>query len=290
MTIAAAVIPLLLGAGPSIPWTRDFTTGYAQAEERTRPLLVFFRTDCGGGNTPTNPISAGGPVTHQEGLSPCDRMQQDVWEHPSVVSAAERFTAVLIDGGDQTLAVRYQVVRTPTTLVTDPWGNEILRVSGYFERDRTLRLLRAIPEDFKGLAAAGKVLQANGRDFQALTAAAAFYQEARLPQVVEHFYGLALATPRGGVPLEAWRQAVIGRGLNLMAGMGNAGGAASVFEAELAAGPDQAGCDALLLGLVNARLQQGKRPEAEAASRRLQEKHAGSPYAERARQLLAAKP
>lgn len=288
MMIAAA-IPLLLAAGPSIPWTRDFTTGYAQAEERSRPVLVFFRTDCGGGNTPQNPVTAGGPVTHQEGLSPCDRMQQDVWEHASIVAAAERFTPVLIDGGDQTLAVRYQVVRTPTTLVTDPWGNEILRVSGYFERDRTLRLLRAVPEDFRGLAVAGKALRANGQDFKALTAAAAFYQEARLPQVVEHFYALALNTPRTGVPLDTWRQAVIARGLNLMAGMGNAGSAASAFEAELSAGPDEAGSDALLLGLVNARLQQGKRPEAEAASRKLQEKYAGSPYAERARQLLSAK-
>ena len=50
--------------------------------------------------------------------------------------------------------------------------------------------------------------------------------------------------------------------MRLVVGLGNPGGAASVFESEVAAGPDQPGTDALLLGVVNARLQQGKRTEA----------------------------
>jgi len=285
-----ALLPLLLAAAPSIPWSRDVASASLQAEEKKRPLLLFFRADCGGGNRPQNPIGAGGPIQHQEGLSPCDLMQQDVWENAVVIQAAERFTPLLIDGGDQTLAVRYQVVRIPTTLVTDPWGNEILRVSGYFERPRTVHLLEAIPRDFTRLAAAARALRANGADFRALIAAAAFYQEEHLPQVVEHYYGLALATPRAAVPLETWREAVVARGLNMLAGLKDAGGAAGVFEAELSAGPDQPGADMLLLGVVNARLQQGKRAEAQAAVRVLEQKHPGSPYTERARQNLDARP
>ena len=57
--------------------------------------------------------------------------------------------------------------------------------------------------------------------------------------------------------------------------------------AEWTAGPADPGSDALLLGLVNARLTQGKRKEAEAAVKRLEEKFAGSPYTARARQNLA---
>jgi TolA-binding protein len=79
---------------------------------------------------------------------------------------------------------------------------------------------------------------------------------------------------------------VIARGLNMIVGLGNPGGAASVFESEMAAGPDQPGTDALLLGLVNARLQQGKRKEAEAAVRDLERRFPASPYAVRARQNL----
>jgi hypothetical protein len=284
------LIPLALAAlAASVPWVRDYVKAFASSEEQRRPLLLFFREDCGGGNRPQNPIEVGGPIEHQEGLSSCDLMQQDVWESEAVVAAAERFTPIVVDGGDRTLQVRYQVVRTPTTLVTDPWGNEILRVSGYYERAKVLRFLGAVPSDFSPMAATGSALRANGNDFAALTAAAAFYQEQRLPQVVERLYSVALNTSRSSVPLQTWRQAVIARGLNLLAGLNNAEAAAAVFQQEWAAGPGDAGSDALLLGLVNARLQQGKRSEAAAAVRTLEEKHPGSPYTARARQVLDAK-
>jgi hypothetical protein len=164
-------------AASGVPWGRDYVKAFASSEEQRQPLLLFFREDCGGGNRPQNPIEVGGPIEHQEGLSSCDLMQQDVWESAAVVAAAERFTPIVVDGGDRTLQVRYQVVRTPTTLVTDPWGNEILRVSGYYERAKVLRLLGAVPSDFSSMAASGSALRANGNDFAALTAAAAFYQE-----------------------------------------------------------------------------------------------------------------
>jgi hypothetical protein len=284
--ILALLLGLLAAPGPGIAWTRDYARAFAAAEEQRRPLLLFFRQECGGGNRPQNPIEAGGPIVHQEGLSSCDLMQQDVWEQESVAAAAERFHAIVVDGGDQTLQVRYQVVRMPTTLVTDPWGNEILRVSGYYERAKMLRLLGAVPTDFAALAPSGIALKADGNDFAALTGAADFYQEHGLPQVVERLYSIALNGSRSAVPLQPWRQAVIARGLNLLAGLKNAEAAAGVFQQEWAAGPGDAGSDALLLGLVNARLQQGKRAEAEAAVRTLEQKHPGSPYTARARAVL----
>jgi hypothetical protein len=285
------LLPLALAAlaASGVPWVRDYVRAFASSDEQRRPLLLFFREDCGGGNRPQNPIEVGGPIEHQEGLSSCDLMQQDVWESEAVRDAAARFTPIVVDGGDRTLQVRYQVVRTPTTLVTDPWGNEILRVSGYYERAKVLRLLGAVPSDFAPLAPAGAALRANGHDFGALTSAAAFYQEHRLPQVVERLYSQALNGSRSAVPLQTWRQAVIARGLNLLAGLDNAEAAAGVFQQEWAAGPGDAGSDALLLGLVNARLQQGKRSEAAAAVRTLEQKHPGSPYTARARQVLDAK-
>jgi hypothetical protein len=290
MILAIGALALLAAPGPGISWTRDYGKAFAAAEEGRRPLLLFFRENCGGGNRPQNPIAAEGPIEHQEGLSSCDLMQHDVWEHESVIAAAGRFAPVVVDGGDQTLQVRYQVVRTPTTLVADPWGNEMLRVSGYYERARMLRLLGAVPVEFSELAASAKLLQANPTDFGALTGAAAFYQAQRLPQVVERLYGLAFNAPRGSVPVQTWRQAVIARGLNLLTGLNDPGAAANLFMAEWKAGPADAGSDALLLGVVNARLTQGKRAEAEAAVKLLEEKHPGSPYTVRARENLAARP
>ena len=286
MTASSAVLALLLAAG--VPWSRNYTAALADAEEGGRPVLLFFAGACGGGHRPATNLMAdeSGPIEHQEGDSACDRMQQDVWENAAVVAAAARFLPVLVESGDQTLNVRYQVIRTPTTLVTDPWGNEVLRVSGYFEREKMLRLLGAIPADLKPLAPAGKALRAHPADFAALVAVAEFYQAARLPQVVERLYGLALNTPRAATPVDAWRKAVIARGLNLLVGMANPGAAAAVFESEVAAAPDAPGTDALMLGTVNARLQQGKRKEAEAAVRELERRFPKSPYAMRARQNL----
>jgi hypothetical protein len=204
---APALVAGLLAAGASISWTRDYTKAFAQAEEQRLPVLLFFRSNCGGGNTPQNPLAvtvtaprgeaSGGPIEHQEGLSACDRMQEDVWENPAVVSLVERYIPVVLDAGDKTLEVRYQAVRMPTTLITDPWGNEVFRTTGYLERDKMARILEAVPRDFAPLAPAGQTLKANPTDFGALTSAARFYEGAGLPQVSDRLYAAALAAPGG---------------------------------------------------------------------------------------------
>jgi hypothetical protein len=285
------IAPLLLAAAlapaSSVAWTRDYTRAFAEAEEKSRPVLLFFRNNCGGGNIPVNPIAAGGPIEHQEGLSACDRMQDDVWESASIVAMTERYLPVVVDGGDATLETRYQAVRMPTTLITDPWGNEIFRSTGYIDRDKMARILEAVPRDFSGLTAAGRALKSNRTDFGALVSAAQFYEGAGLPQVSERLYASALNTP-GTTDVVARRQAVISRGLNLMARLNRGEEAAALFEREIAAAPDGPGSDALWLGLVNARLTQGRRKEAEAAVKQMESRFANSPYTARAKENLSA--
>jgi len=291
--LAYLAAPLLAS---SVAWTRDYTKAFSEAEEQRRPVLLFFRNNCGGGSTPTNPLdvkvpqargaASGGPIEHQEGLSACDRMQDDVWENAAIVSLTERFLPVVLDGGDATLEVRYQAVRMPTTLVTDPWGNEVFRSTGYLDREKMARILGAVPRDFTPLTPAGQTLKANPTDFGALVSAARFYEGASLPQVSDRLYAAALAAP-GATDVAARRQAVISRGLILMSRLNRAEEAASLFEKELAAAPDGPGSDALLLGLVNARLTQGKRKEAEAAVKQMESRFAASPYTARAKENLA---
>jgi hypothetical protein len=88
MTALSSVLALLLAAG--VPWTRNYSGSFAQAEEGARPVLLFFAGACGGGHKPASGIMAeeSGPIEHQEGDSACDRMQQDVWEDPTAVAAA----------------------------------------------------------------------------------------------------------------------------------------------------------------------------------------------------------
>jgi hypothetical protein len=288
MIVPVLWIAVALATGPSVPWTRDYTKALADAEEQRRPVLLFFNEDCGSGpaaNQPVNPIAAGGPIEHQEGLSACERMQQDVWENAAVVAAALRYLPVLVDGGDRTLQTRYQAVRMPTTLVVDPWGNEVFRSTGYLPPDKVARILDAVPRDFSALTAAGRTLKGNPTDFAALVAAGQFYEAAGLPQVSERLYASALNAP-GAADVPARRQAVIARGLNLIAHLNHADTAAALFEKGVAAAPDGPGSDALLLGLVNAQVAQGHRREAEAAVKQMEQRFPGSPYTERAKQVL----
>jgi hypothetical protein len=296
LVVPVPAVPQAKGGG--LAWSRDYDRAYVEAAERQAPLLIHFRgANCGSRSAPgaaeqRDAAGMAGGITrplHDTELNDCDLMQKDVWEDGVVTQAAARFVAVLADGGDQKLNVRYQVVVNPTTLVTDPWGNEIFRVTHYLEREKMARLLQAIPADFAPLAPFGRALRDNSHDLPALIGAAAYYQGQRLPQVSERLYEKAGASPQAAADLAVRRQVAIARGLNLLL-MGKDKDAAGVFDKALGEAPTGAGSDALLLGLVNAHLQGGRRKEAEAALKTLEKGWPGSPYAARARQNFEAAP
>jgi tetratricopeptide (TPR) repeat protein len=274
-------------------WTRDYVRAYEEAEERRQPLLIHFRGgNCGGRGTPgatedrAGTGQAGGisrPL-HMTDLSECDLMEQEVWEADRVARAAERFARVLVDSGDQQLNVRYQVVVNPTTLVTDPWGNEMLRVAGYLDPDKIERILTVVPRDFAALTPWARALRDNGADLKGLMGAAGFYESQGLRQVSERLYEKAQAVAADPTTR---RQASLARGLNLLL-MARGPDAARVFAKALDEGPDRPGADALLLGLVNSHLTIGKRKDAEEAYRRLSLKFPDSPYTKRAKENLEA--
>jgi len=294
MVTGAVLIVTALGTGSAIPWSKDYTHAFAEAEERRAPLLVHFRGEaCGRPTVPGATESRGGArgpgisrPLHDTELSDCDLMQQDVLENATVVEMARRYVPVLVGPGDETLNTRYQVVVNPTTLFLDPWGNEIFRVSGYLEREKFSRILHAVPSDFAPLTAAGRALHERADDPRALVDAAAFYESAGLRQVSDRLYEKALAASARS-EIGARRQVIIARGLNLLM-MGRGPDAARVFERGIADAPEGQGSDALLLGLLNAHLTAGKRKDAEAAYARLARQFPDSPYTRRAKENLEA--
>jgi tetratricopeptide (TPR) repeat protein len=282
--VALASAPPSVAGGTKVEWSRDYAHAFATAEEGRRPLLVYFRNgNCGVVGAPVAPGSGPRADGYQTQRNDCDLMEMDVWESARVAAAAERFVRVLVDSGDQALNIRYQVRASPTTIVTDPWGNEMLRVAHYLEPGKMEALLNAVPRDFSALAAWGQTLKREGTDPRALMGAAAFYEGQGLRQVSERLYekaqAAAAADPVGR------RQASLARGLNLMI-MGRGADAARVFGSALDEGPDQPGADALLLGLVNAHLTVGKRKDAEKAYAQMARQFPDSPYTRRARENL----
>jgi len=278
----------LMAAGkPAIEWRVDAPRALADAETQGRPLLIQFRTACGRAADAGATDELGRSV-HGSELSDCDLMEQDVWAHADVAGAAGRFVPVLTgEGGEATLNVRYNVVK-PTTVFTDPWGNEIVKLVGYIPRDRLLRVLKAIPADFVPLRGAALALRQDREHFAALAAAASFYEAAGLREFADRYYQQAQASPDTRADATARRTTVIAQGMNLMQ-MGKHAEATDVFARALKQAPDGPLAEALLLGQVMAEVQRGRKKDAERAFEELRRRFPDSPYTAKAQQQLAGR-
>jgi thioredoxin 1 len=107
-----------------VTWAKDFASAQDQAVRTGKPMILFFTgTWC----------------------VPCRIMKRTVWADAQVefvVTAG--FTPVMIDLDDPNAAEavsRYQVVATPTTIITDPKGNVIQWARGGMNKAEFLALL-----------------------------------------------------------------------------------------------------------------------------------------------------
>jgi hypothetical protein len=286
-TLLAVTALLAWADRPSIPWRLDSPQALTDAEAQGKPALLLFRTGCGRTSTPGQADDRGRSV-HGSEMPDCDAMEQDVWSHPDVVLAVQRFVPIQTgEGSERVLNVRYNVVK-PTLVLADPWGNEIVKLVGYIPRDRVLRILNAVPRDFAALRPAGLALRVDGERFAALTAAAAFYEGAGLREFADRYYQHALASADTRADATARRSAVIAQGMNLMQ-LGKHAEAADLFARALRESPDGPMADALMLGQVLAEMQRGKRKDAERAFEELRRRFPDSPYTAKAKEHLGGR-
>lgn len=291
-------------AGRAIPWQRDHGAASTAAEEKGAPLLIHFRSDdCErtsvGGSAPagTTPGSApevarsgsglGGRSVGEAGTD-CDAMEETVWSSPAVVEAAARFVPILTgDTSDRVLTRRYEAATMPTTLIADPWGNEIVRLVHYVDAARVLRILNAIPREFSGLAPVARALRKDPHDVDLLLKAAGFYENARLPELAEKYYERAAASDAARKDSVVRARVAVPRGTNYLR-MGRPADAAQAFRAAFEDTPDAPQGDTVLFGWMMAELQQGRVKEAGRPYRELIARFPQSRYAARARENFAA--
>ena len=309
----AGIVVVLLAQAPAagrIAWQRDHGAAYGSAAEERRPILVHFRSDhCeriapgmggaaiggteasrrGGAIVAEAPRSGGasGPTIRDE-MNDCDRMEELVWSNPAVIAAAARCVPVLSgDTSERTLVRRYEVASMPTTLVADPWGNEMFRAIHFVEPGRMARLLTALPADFSALEPAARALQANPRDAPALEKAAAFYEAEKLREVAELYYEKLTLTEAAKKDAVLRRRVAVARGTNLLR-IGKQTDAARVFRDTFEDAPDGAQGEAVLFGWMMAELQQGRLKEAERPYQELVKRFPDSRYTARAKENMAA--
>lgn len=101
-----------------IPWSRSLAKGLEEAGRRNQPVLVYF---------------------HLRGSDYCRRFDRGVLRDAEVVDAAQRFVPVWIDAGvDMDTVQRRDIRGTPTVLVLDERGQEMLRVAGLVDKAQFL--------------------------------------------------------------------------------------------------------------------------------------------------------
>lgn len=107
-----------------IAWASDFTEAQQLAVESDKPIILFFTGSW---------------------CSPCQIMKRQVWADGQVKDTVDAaFIPVTIDVDDKSAAEvlgRYEVVATPTTIITDPAGNVIRQQLGGIGKADFLDLL-----------------------------------------------------------------------------------------------------------------------------------------------------
>ena len=127
---------------------QTFEEGLASAPRTNRPILLDFWADW---------------------CAPCKVMDADVYTTDEVVRAAEPFVAVRIDYDRKpALARRYGVSDIPTIVVTDSYGSELFRYTGYLDAAAFREMLGSLPRDVTEFNRLTRALERDRNDFSAL--------------------------------------------------------------------------------------------------------------------------
>jgi len=119
-----------------IIWAKDYASAQHQAVQSGKPVILFFTGVW---------------------CVPCRIMKRTVWADEQVeVVVKSGFTPVMIDIDDPNAAEtvkRYQVVATPTTIITDPQGNVLKWRRGGLNKAEFLEFLTKPNSDHAGVVA-----------------------------------------------------------------------------------------------------------------------------------------
>ena len=113
-----------------IGWAKNYEAGLEQARQTHKPLLLCF---------------------HTPGCEWCHKMDAETFTEPKVIELSQRFVCVRLDSEmDAAVAARYDVQEYPTTLIADPQGKDLARLSGYLSSDRFTRVLQTASDSWRG--------------------------------------------------------------------------------------------------------------------------------------------
>ena len=271
-----ALLAILFGlaAKPAIPkpvpveevhWYSTLDEATTAAKESGRPMLVDFWADW---------------------CAACKVMDKEAYAQPAFAEAAQHFIAVRVNYDKKTaLARKYNVSELPTLLLTDSYGTELFRHTGYLDGRLLTEVLHSLPSDVAAFNRLDEALIQNKNDVEALKTMGAKLQEAGLFLASNDYYGRALDTKEAKASAAARTPILAAVGANSLE-LKDGKQAADSYERCLKEGTASPQSNACALGLGNAYVLSNKKDKAKAILEELVRSHPNTPESQQAKAIL----
>ena len=160
------------GEQKEIEWREDYAKAVKLAEEKGKPLLIFFTADWS---------------------APSQQMLEKVWTYEAVTANAQKFVAVQVDvDKNPEIAKKYNVKKYPTVIFSDPSGEILIHRVGIMPAKEIVTLMKVFPMDFTAILEMKKKIEVDSSDFDALRKLADVYANLHIWEMSSEYYKEAL--------------------------------------------------------------------------------------------------
>lgn len=266
------------GGKPNMHWMPESASAWDEATERAHPVLVEVWADW---------------------CPPCRRMDQEVWNQPKIIEAANKFVQISVDASrrDKTRIGgislgkygAYTVKVLPTIMVLDPWGETLAVYEGFAYPAELLAWLGQIPADYSAVRTQREALLSHRNNSRALASVGMLYQHNSSLGIANRYFKEALSGS-GAREDEAQREQLQFAIATNEIRLADWKAARKHLEEFRVAFPSSPLSDQVLLGFIVADVRQNKMKDAEQHAAELRSRFPDSNMVAEANRLLEDRP